>query len=92
MIYGVIAAYFVAWWLVFWQIPTKGAPLRFFAFIPAFICAFAVPGFVWESQIFSVNVQFRLLIGSGVIPFILAAGIWWWKLIKRRTSEQSNAG
>ncbi len=89
MIYGIMTAYFVAWWLVFWQLPSKDSPLRFLAFIPAFVLAFAVPGVVWESTVFPVSVQFALLIGSGCLPFILAGAIWWWKRRKRNTSEPS---
>jgi hypothetical protein len=79
MIYAVVTAYFMAWFLVFWQLPAKGSPLRFFAFIPAFVLAIAVPGFLWESTLFPVNVQFGMLIASGFLPFILAGVIWWKK-------------
>jgi hypothetical protein len=83
MIEAIIGIYMLAWWGVFWLLIPRESLFRVWAFVPAAICAFAIPCLVWD-LVLNPTLALALWIAGGLLPFGIVSAI----LIGRRKKRQ----
>ena len=69
-----ICGYAFAWWGVFWLLIPRRSLFRVMAFIPAAICALAIPNLIWKYAPTATLAEV-LGIAGYIMPFAIIVGL-----------------
>ena len=79
-----ICIYALAWWGVFWLLIPRNSLFRVWAFVPAAICALAIPNLIWD---FVPNAHLASYLG--IEGFLLPLTIVVFLLVKKTRTKIS---